>query len=145
MRGHGYGASEVGLLSNEEAGKGNAQTRQVLPLLEATELDVVEHGAGDAMSGACDVLVCDGFVSNAVLKAAEGAADRRVGVARPVARAWRLNASTDLSRAAPASVQHIVGQIRRRGSPGVDGVLVVEHGRATSPQLPQRSPSQTVV
>lgn len=66
----------VGLLANgEEEGKGNVQTRATLPLLRQLPLTVVGNVEPTAaMDGACDVLVCDGFVGNVLLKAAEGAA-----------------------------------------------------------------------
>lgn len=66
----------VGLLSNgEEEGKGNVQVQATLPLLRKLPLTVVGNVEPTAaMAGACDVLVCDGFVGNVLLKAAEGAA-----------------------------------------------------------------------
>ena len=119
----------VGLLSNgEEAGKGNAQTRQVLPLLEATELDVVGNmEPSDAMSGACDVLVCDGFVGNAVLKAAEGAVEIGASVLRDLLREReRLNASTDLIEELLSSFQSSTSWDRYGGGVllGVDLSLI---------------------
>jgi len=65
----------VGLLSNgEEEKKGNMQVRATLPLLQSLPLEVVGNvEPHHAMAGACDVLVCDGFVGNILLKAAEGA------------------------------------------------------------------------
>jgi glycerol-3-phosphate acyltransferase PlsX len=65
----------IGLLSNgEEDSKGNMQVRATLPLLRSLPLEVVGHvEPHHAMAGACDVLVCDGFVGNILLKAAEGA------------------------------------------------------------------------
>ena len=72
----GMADPRVGLLSNgEEDGKGNVQVRATLPLLRELPLTVVGNVEPTAaMSGACDVLVCDGFVGNILLKAAEGAA-----------------------------------------------------------------------
>jgi glycerol-3-phosphate acyltransferase PlsX len=65
----------IGLLSNgEEDKKGNMQVRATLPLLRSLPLEVVGNvEPHHAMAGACDVLVCDGFVGNILLKAAEGA------------------------------------------------------------------------
>lgn len=64
----------IGLLSiGEEEGKGNAQVRAALPRLRQLPLNVVGNiEPPAAMSGACDVLVCDGFVGNVLVKAAEG-------------------------------------------------------------------------
>ena len=50
------------------------QVRVTLPLLRSHDLNVVGNVEPlGAMAGDCDVLVCDGFVGNILLKAAEGA------------------------------------------------------------------------
>ena len=66
----------VGLLSNgAEASKGNDKIRQAAKLLEESSLvnyiGYVE--GGDLASESVDVVVCDGFVGNVVLKVMEGA------------------------------------------------------------------------
>ncbi len=68
----------VGLINNgAEEGKGNELTKAVYQLLKAMSgINFVGNcEARDVMSGNFDVLVCDGFVGNAVLKATEGAAE----------------------------------------------------------------------
>lgn len=70
---------KVGLLSNGgEKGKGNKLVKETYPLLEADEqLCFVGNVEGNvALSGVCDVLVCDGFAGNQVLKVTEGTATR---------------------------------------------------------------------
>lgn len=103
----GVAAPRVGLLSNgEERSKGNAQVKAALPLLDALPLRFVGPvEPHDAFAGACDVLVCDGFVGNVLLKTAEamlrlGRRPRR----RPIGGALLL---------------------------GVRGIVVIGHGRAT--------------
>lgn len=69
----------VGLLSNgAESSKGNKVVKETYPLLEADEtINFVGNIEGNnALSGACDVLVCDGFAGNQVLKVTEGTAMR---------------------------------------------------------------------
>lgn len=69
----------VGLLSNgAESSKGNKLVKETYPLLEADEsLNFVGNIEGNnALSGSCDVLVCDGFAGNQVLKVTEGTAMR---------------------------------------------------------------------
>lgn len=125
----------VGLLANgEEAGKGNAQTRATLPLLQALPLRVVGNiEPHAAMSGGCDVLVCDGFVGNVLIKGAEAAAETVVGLLReeirrnPSARfgAWLT------SRAFGRFRQRVKWQAYGGGLLlGTRGVVVVGHGRA---------------
>lgn len=125
----------VGLLSiGEEDSKGNVQVRASLPLLRTLPLRVVGNvEPGAAMTGACDVLVCDGFVGNVLLKAAEGA----VGVVvqllreeisrRPSARfgAWLLEGA--LRRFRRRVAWDVQGGALLLGA---RGVVVVGHGRA---------------
>jgi len=74
---HGNAEPRVGILSNgTEPGKGNMLVRSTLPLLEALPINLVGPiEPTQAMAGACDVLVCDGFAGNVFLKSAEAAAD----------------------------------------------------------------------
>ena len=73
----GTASPRVGLLSiGEEESKGSDFTRQVFRVLQQTGLDFVGNvEGGDIFSGEVDVVVCDGFVGNAVLKSAEALAD----------------------------------------------------------------------
>ncbi len=70
---------KVGLLSNgAEPTKGNKVVKEAHALLAAAEgINFVGNIEGTgALSGACDVLVCDGFAGNQVLKVSEGIARR---------------------------------------------------------------------
>lgn len=64
----------VGLLSiGEEEAKGNDLTREAFPLLREAPLRFLGNAEGrDVFNGKFDVVVCDGFVGNVMLKAAEG-------------------------------------------------------------------------
>ncbi|MBS7263035.1 MAG: hypothetical protein KIG36_05455 [Eubacteriales bacterium] len=79
---YGVGNPRVGLLSNgAEPTKGNKLVRETHALLAAEaadgKLDFVGNIEGsNALSGECDVLVCDGFAGNLVLKVTEGTAKR---------------------------------------------------------------------
>ena len=70
----------VGLLNNgAESSKGTALQLETFSLLENADRNkhlnfVGNVEAGDAMKGACDVLVCDGFTGNIFLKTVEGTA-----------------------------------------------------------------------
>lgn len=67
----------IGLLSNgSEPTKGNKVTKEAYKILEADEsLNFVGNIEGNkTLSGLCDVLVCDGFAGNQVLKNSEGMA-----------------------------------------------------------------------
>ena len=76
---YGIEQPKIGLLSNgAESSKGNKLVKETYPLLEADEaLQFVGNVEGsNALSGVCDVLVCDGFAGNQVLKVTEGTATR---------------------------------------------------------------------
>lgn len=131
----GIADPRVGLLSNgEEDGKGNMQVRATLPLLRSLPLRVVGNvEPSAAMEGACDVLVCDGFVGNVLLKAAEGA----VGVVVQLLKEEILGHAT--SRAGAFMLRGAMRRFRDRVAwdahggallLGTRGVVVVGHGRA---------------
>ncbi len=66
----------VALLNiGEESAKGNSMSREAWNLLSsAPDLNFVGNIEGkDVLKGNCDVIVCDGFVGNVVLKTMEGA------------------------------------------------------------------------
>ena len=67
----------VGILSiGEEKGKGNELTKAAHDLLEKADLNFCGNvEGGDVFGGTCDVVVCDGFVGNVVLKVTEGVAE----------------------------------------------------------------------
>ena len=76
---YGIPSPRVGLLSNgAEASKGNKLVKETHPLLaEDAEINFIGNAEGNvALSGMCDVLVCDGFAGNQVLKVTEGTATR---------------------------------------------------------------------
>jgi glycerol-3-phosphate acyltransferase PlsX len=74
----GIESPRVGLLSNgEEESKGNELTREshslLQTLLRGTSFNYLGYVEGrDVFNGSVDVVVCDGFVGNVVLKVSEG-------------------------------------------------------------------------
>ncbi|MEO8210223.1 MAG: phosphate acyltransferase PlsX [bacterium] len=74
-----YNISEpkIGLLSvGEEKTKGDALTIEAYELLEKSKLNFIGNVEGrDVLRGKADVIVCDGFVGNVILKFAESVLD----------------------------------------------------------------------
>lgn len=65
----------VGLLANgEEDSKGNEVTKETFKLLEGQKGFIGNVEGNNIFDGSCDVIVCDGFIGNLVLKASEGVA-----------------------------------------------------------------------
>lgn len=70
----GIEAPTVGLMSNgEEEGKGDELTKETFPLLKSATVNFIGNIEGrDVMEGTVDVITCDGFVGNVILKTVEG-------------------------------------------------------------------------
>jgi len=65
----------VGLLANgEEASKGNEITKEAFKMLEGQQGFIGNVEGNNIFDGSCDVIICDGFIGNLVLKASEGVA-----------------------------------------------------------------------
>lgn len=71
---YGIDRPTVGLMSNgEEEGKGDELTKKTFPKLSKAPVNFVGNIEGrDVMEGTVDVMVCDGFVGNVILKTVEG-------------------------------------------------------------------------
>lgn len=71
----GINSPKVGIISNgEEEGKGDELTKKTFPKLKGAPINFIGNIEGrDVMEGTADVMVCDGFVGNIVLKTVEGA------------------------------------------------------------------------
>ena len=72
----GIDKPSTGLLSNgEEKSKGNEVTKEAFKLLQNMPNFVGNVEGNDIFNGSTDVVVCDGFIGNIMLKTAEGVAD----------------------------------------------------------------------
>jgi glycerol-3-phosphate acyltransferase PlsX len=73
---HGITKPRIGLLNvGTEEMKGNELTKLTFPLLKEAPIHFVGNvESRDVLQGNCDVLVCDGFVGNIMLKTLEGTA-----------------------------------------------------------------------
>jgi glycerol-3-phosphate acyltransferase PlsX len=124
----------VGLLSNgEERSKGNAQVRAALGPLDELDLDFIGPVEPDAaLLGAADVLVCDGFVGNVMLKTVEATAKVVTALLRRELTSWRPGSRLGLWMLAKPfrSFRQRTAASNYGGALllGVDGVVVVCHG-----------------
>lgn len=127
----------IGLLSvGEEEGKGDRLTQESYPLLGDMGLHFVGNVEGrDVFSGAVDVVVCDGFVGNVVLKVSEGLGEmvatllKREGGRSAVSAVGLL-----LAKGAFAGFKRQVDYAEYGGAPllGVEGACLVGHGRSNT-------------
>lgn len=126
----------VGLLSiGEEATKGNEQTVATHRLLAASGLEFIGNvEGGDVLRGVADVVVCDGFVGNVLLKFGESLIDFLSGELREKV------GSSPRSRIGAFLLRPTLGYLKERldyaeygGAPllGVDGIVIIGHGRSS--------------
>jgi glycerol-3-phosphate acyltransferase PlsX len=78
---NGVAKPRVGLLNiGTEAMKGNELTKAAYPLLSQAPIHFIGNvEARDVLNANCDVIVCDAFAGNIMLKAMEGAANAIIG------------------------------------------------------------------
>jgi len=130
-----FGVAEprVGILSiGEERQKGNELAREARNLMARSSLNFCGNAEGrDLFNGRFDVVVCDGFVGNIVLKCVEALADsvfqtilEQIHEMAPTAKEALLPVMTALQRRHDAE--------EYGGAPllGVDGVVIICHGNA---------------
>ena len=116
----------VGLLSvGTEAGKGNRQVQGAYPLFEASGLNFVGNVEGhELFLDKADVVVCDGFVGNVLLKYTEG-----------LGRAAAQSLARSLGPDSPGvhELNSIASTAESAGGPlfGVNGTVIVGHGKST--------------
>lgn len=112
----------IGLLSvGEEDTKGNEMTLKAHEMLKESDLNFIGNVEGkDIPVGGSDVVVCDGFVGNVVLKFAEGMATFVGSVLRDEKSALqKIGAKFDYQT--------------RGGAPlfGINGLSIISHGKSS--------------
>jgi glycerol-3-phosphate acyltransferase PlsX len=119
------GNPRIGLLNiGAEREKGNELTQEAYGLLERSGLNFVGNVEGrDLVTGVCDVLVCDGFVGNVVLKSYESVAEH---VAHLVSR----TAAGSENYVDLLAVCRVLDYAEQGGAPllGANGVTIICHG-----------------
>ena len=125
----------VGLLNiGVEDIKGNDSVKQAAELLRASGLNF--HGnveADDIYKGTVDVVVCDGFVGNSVLKASEGVAKMIVAFLRQEfsRNPWRkLSALIAMPVLKALRVRMDPGNYNGACLLGLNGIVIKSHGSA---------------
>lgn len=123
----------VGLLNvGHEPGKGNQLVKEVYNLLQDASLNFVGNVEGrEIPGGGVDVVVCDGFIGNIVLKFAEGLGSTLLGMIKEEAQ------RSAVSLAGAALMKPGFRRIKKRMDPneyggapllGVNGVVIIAHG-----------------
>lgn len=129
----GKSRPRVGLLSNgAEEKKGNDLTRETHLMLKDTDLNYVGYvEGGDVYNGSVDVVVCDGFVGNVLLKVSEGLAVA-VGtmLKREIEKRFWARIGYLLSRSAFQAFKKKINPAEYGGAPllGIAGTGIICHG-----------------
>ncbi|WP_135547073.1 phosphate acyltransferase PlsX [Paenibacillus cymbidii] len=130
---HGLAQPRVGLLNvGTEENKGNELTKAAFPLLQQAPIHFIGNvEARDVLYGNCDVLVCDGFAGNIMLKSLEGAAGAIFSQLR------KEFSSSLITKLAGAVLRPGLRNFRKKmdyseagGTPllGLDGLCLKSHG-----------------
>ncbi len=132
---------KVGLLNiGEEPGKGNELAVQTHELLvKNSAIPFVGNAEGrDVLSGDFDVIVCDGFVGNVLLKFAEAVGEVMLNIMREeLPKGWRGKLGTALLKPNLQNIKQRVDHAEHGGALlfGVSGICVVGHGSSRAPSI----------
>jgi len=125
----------VGLLNiGEEEIKGNEVVKQAAELLRDSDLNFFGNVEGnDIYKGTTDVVVCDGFVGNVVLKASEGLAQMLGNLLKEeLTRNWYTKLVALFALRALSHFKNRIDHRRYNGAAllGLKGVVLKSHGSA---------------
>ena len=133
-----YASPRVSILSiGEEEGKGNSQVKESYELLKlAKNLNFIGNAEGrDIFTGNVDVVVCDGFVANIVVKMGEGLAMSLTRMLKGVFKSSPLAMLGGLlARGAFRKFKRTIDYAEYGGAPllGLKRLAIVCHGKSNS-------------
>ncbi|RUQ81884.1 phosphate acyltransferase PlsX [Legionella septentrionalis] len=128
---------KIGLLNiGVEEIKGNDQVKRTAHMLaECKVMNYVGYVEGDQFySGEVDLVVCDGFVGNATLKASEGLAKLMLAVLKEsFTRNWLTKLAGLIARPALSHLKKHMDPARYNGASmlGLNGIVIKSHGGAS--------------
>lgn len=136
-RAMGIAKPRVAILSNgEEEGKGPMVVRDAFALLKSAPINFCGNAEGrDIPAGTFDVVVCDGYVGNVVIKLSESLAKTLTNFIKDEIK------KRPLAVAGAALAKPAFDALRARLDPaeygggillGVDGVVIIGHGRSNA-------------
>lgn len=133
----GIDEPRVGLMSiGEEEGKGNELTKETYRVMRETGLNFIGNAEGrDVFNGNCDVIVCDGFIGNVVLKASEALGEFVSRTLREeMTKSVTRKVGGLLAKSAFDGLKKRMDYSEYGGAPllGVKGGCIVCHGRSNA-------------
>lgn len=132
----GVKSPRVGLLNiGEERSKGTDIVKEAYVLLEGGQVNFIGNVEGrDVFGGLVDVVVCDGFVGNILLKFGESIVSFTTNVLREEIRKSLLaKIGAGLMKGVFSSFKSRLDYAEYGGAPllGVNGVVIISHGKST--------------
>ncbi|MBE2984189.1 phosphate acyltransferase PlsX [Campylobacter sp. RM9344] len=126
----------VGLLSNgEEASKGNEVSKEAFSLISRLDSFVGNVEGNQVFDGSVDVVVCDGFIGNILLKTSEGVADA-IGkiIKKQITKSPLAIAGSVLMKKVFKKLKKQVSYDEYGGAPliGVNGCVIISHGKSNA-------------
>lgn len=127
----------VGLLNiGKEENKGTETVQSAYQLLNQSELNFIGNIEGqDIFKGNCDVIVCDGFVGNILLKFGEGFVESIKNVLEVLGAEYRIR--TWLSKPLMGKFLDRLDYEEYGGALllGINGTIIIGHGRSSAKAL----------
>lgn len=133
----GINNPKVGLANiGVEEGKGNSLVQESYPLLKESALNFIGNAeVRDVPEGVADVVVCDGFTGNVILKVSEGVAKSFTTMLKEQIMSSKLmSVAALLIKPAFGALKKKMDYAEYGGAPflGVDGILVKAHGSSNA-------------
>ncbi|MGP1449805.1 MAG: phosphate acyltransferase PlsX [Wolinella sp.] len=132
----GYDSPRIGLLSNgEEESKGNELTKSVFIKLKELDGFIGNIEGHNIFDGSVEVIVCDGFVGNIVLKTSEGVAESIITLIKKFVKVSLTGVVGALF------MKNVFKKLKKRmdyaeygGAPllGINGNVIICHGKSNA-------------
>ncbi len=127
---------KIGLLANgEEESKGNDVTKSAYKLLKGYKGFIGNVEGGDIFNASCDVITCDGFIGNLVLKTSEGVASTISSLIKDYIRKSPISITGALlMRKVFKLLKKEIDYAEVGGAPliGIKGCAIVSHGKSNA-------------
>lgn len=129
--------ARIGLLNiGEEVSKGTSLIKDTHEMLSNSKLNFIGNVEGkDLFSGKCDIIVCDAFVGNVVLKVIESAGEAMQAFLKKHLKSSSLSKlGAFLSKSSFTNFKKEIDYSEYGGAPllGVNGVVIIGHGRSNA-------------
>lgn len=132
----GYDSPRVGLLANgEEDSKGNELTKEAFKILKDFPYFKGNVEGNDIFNASVEVIVCDGFDGNLVLKASEGVAEAIGAILKEeISKSFRYKIGALLMKGVFKALKKRTHYAEYGGAPllGVNKNLIICHGKSNA-------------